>query len=203
MKKQPGKYSAGVLLFILLSFVLQSGFILYGQDGGAEASISGFALPQYRKKDNRLQFILYGKTATNLGALLVLKDLRLDVIRDTVKNVNEIIALDNALLYPIQSSVSAVKEYWKDKEHSRALLFTPEGTYDKSNKTLRGDGKVHFRSRELDMDGIGFDAFHDRRFIHIRSNVHVVIRPEAKDHSMRKQTNSDKKNHSNTGENKK
>lgn len=188
----------------VFSMLLAPG-ILSGQNVGAEASISGFALPQYRKKDNRLQFILYGKSASNLGALLILKDLRLDIIQDTVKNVNEIISLDKAPLYPIDSSVPFVKEYWKDKDHSRALLFTPGGAYDKNTRTLRGDGKVHFRSRELDIDGVGFDAFYERRFIHIRANVRVVIRPEAREHSLerKKEKENTKKIQNNTGGKKK
>ncbi|MBR2365150.1 MAG: hypothetical protein IKA79_08100 [Lentisphaeria bacterium] len=160
--------------------------VLSGRDDtGAQASITGFALPQYRKGDNRLQFILYGKNASNLGSVMVLKDLRLDIIRDSVKSVNEIIALDQAPVYPINSTSAFVADYWKDKGHSHALLFTPSGTYDKNARTLRGEEKIHFRSRELDIDGVGFDAFSDRRFIHIRSNVRVVIRPEARDRSLK------------------
>ena len=168
--------AAGVLLL--------SGAALCGRDTGAQASIEGFALPQYRKGDNRLQFILYGKSASNLGALMVLKELRLDIIRDKVKSVNEIISMDQAEIYPLGSPTALIREYWKDKGHSMALLYTPCGIYDKNSKTLRGEDKVRFRSRELDIDGVGFDAFYDRRFIHIRSEVRVVIRPEARDRSM-------------------
>lgn len=42
-------------------------------DTGASVALSDFALPEYRKKDNRLQFILYGDKATNLGAFINLE----------------------------------------------------------------------------------------------------------------------------------
>lgn len=194
MKMILKKAGKSVFILLLVSLLLPCGSILKGEEHGAQASISGFALPQYRKKDNRLQFILYGKSAVNRGALMVLKDLRLDIIRDTVMSVNEIIALDQVPMYPINSSVSFIEEYWKGKKHSHALLFTPEGVYDKNARTLRGDKSVHFRSRELDIDGVGFDAFHDRRFVHIRSNVRLVIRPEARNHSLKKEKKSSGKN---------
>ena len=179
-----GKILRRLLPVSAAGVLLRSGGTLCGRDTGAQASIEGFALPQYRKGDNRLQFILYGKSASNLGALMVLKELRLDIIRDKVKSVNEIISMDQAEIYPLGSPTALIREYWKDKGHSMALLYTPCGIYDKNSKTLRGEDKVRFRSRELDIDGVGFDAFYDRRFIHIRSEVRVVIRPEARDRSM-------------------
>ncbi|MBP5182346.1 MAG: hypothetical protein J6331_04885, partial [Lentisphaeria bacterium] len=91
-----GHGSKLLLLLAATGGILLSGMILCGRDTGAQASIEGFALPQYRKGDNRLQFILYGKSASNLGALMILKELRLDIIRDTVKSVNEIISMDQA-----------------------------------------------------------------------------------------------------------
>ncbi len=199
----------GKFLFILTLFAFAVSFELSGANSGARASLSGFALPVYKKDDNSLQFILYGNNASNLGALLELKRLRLDIVDDSVKNVNEVVALDKAPIYPLTSSSREVKIYWRDKKHCRALLFTETGVYDKNAKILRGDAEVKFRSRELDIDGVGFDAFYDKRFIHIRSKVRLVIRPEARQKSLspERKLNESKKVkediNSNTGDRKK
>lgn len=201
----------GFVIFGLTFAALMISSDLYGGNRGARASLSGFALPQYRKEDNRLQFILYGKNASNLGALLELKEIRLDIIDDSVKGVNEVVALDNVPIYPLETSSPAVKRFWQNKKHCRALLFTENGVYDKNAKILRGDSQVKFRSRELDIDGVGFDAFYENRFIHVRSKVRMVIRPEARQRSLRmerervvKQDKSkNTKINSNTGDRKK
>lgn len=196
-----------LFVLILLAFAAAPG--LSAADSGARASLSGFALPIYKKEDNRLQFILYGNNASNLGALLELKGLRLDIVDDSVKNVNEVVALDKVPIYPLTTSSREVKIFWRDKKHSRALLYTETGVFDKNAKILRGDAAVKFRSRELDIDGVGFDAFYDKRFIHIRSNVRLLIRPEARQRSLRaeKERKENKKENdiinANTGDRKK
>ena len=47
--------------------------------------------------------------------------------------------------------------------------------FDKSTNILTSDETAFFRSRQLDADGIGFDAFSERKFIHIRSNVRAIL----------------------------
>ena len=196
-------------LFVLILLAFAAAPCLSAADSGARASLSGFALPIYKKEDNRLQFILYGNNASNLGALLELKGLRLDIVDDSVKNVNEVVALDKVPIYPLTTSSREVKIFWRDKKHSRALLYTETGVFDKNAKILRGDAAVKFRSRELDIDGVGFDAFYDKRFIHIRSNVRLLIRPEARQRSLRaeKERKENKKENdiinANTGDRKK
>lgn len=196
-------------LFILILLAFAFAPALSGANTGARASLSGFALPIYKKENNRLQFILYGVNASNLGALLELKGFRLDVVNDTVKDVNEVVALDKVPIYPLTASSRDVKIFWRDKKHSRALLYTDKGVFDKNAKILRGDAAVKFRSREFDIDGVGFDAFYDKRFIHIRSNVRMLIRPEARKRSLsteKKRSENKKENdviNANTGDRKK
>ena len=47
--------------------------------------------------------------------------------------------------------------------------------FDKSTNILTSDETAYFRSRQLDADGVGFDAFSERKFIHIRSNVRAIL----------------------------
>lgn len=47
--------------------------------------------------------------------------------------------------------------------------------FDKSTNILTSDETAFFRSRQLDADGVGFDAFSERKFIHIRSNVRAIL----------------------------
>ena len=147
-------------------------------DTGAAVSLTNFALPEYRKKDNRLQFIIYGDRATNLGAFINLENPLMDIINENIGNINEVVPLGGVKLYPLHTPSAEVKKFWADKKHSRALIFSTAAEYNKNTKVLRGDTPAFFRSREMDIDGVGFDADYENKLIHIRSNVRMVIRPE-------------------------
>ena len=71
-------------------------------------------------------------------------------------------------------------DFWKDKTHSQAIIFSDDAEYDKNLRMLRGDSPVYYRSREIAVDGVGFDADQDRRFVHVRSKVRVIIYPAAR-----------------------
>lgn len=166
----------GKILLLLLCF--SPLLPLMGQQGtGAHAAIKGFALPEYRKKDNRLQFILYGEKAVNLGAMVELEKLTLDIVRNDVKNIQSVIPLNEVPLYPLPSPLSKVEDFWRSKKHCLALIRTNQARYDKNARVIRGDGPIHFRSRQIDIEGMGFDAFYKTRLIHIRSRVKVILRP--------------------------
>ncbi len=169
---------SGACLFALLAFAPPSAFS--ADETGTSASLSGFALPDYRKRDNRLQFILYGDKATNLGAFIDLVNPKLDFIHEHVTNINDITPLGDVKPYPLDSSPEEIRKFWSDKKHCRALIMSTTAQYDKNSKVLRGDTPAYFRSREIDIDGVGFDADYDKKLIHIRSKVRMVIRPEVR-----------------------
>jgi len=147
---------------------------------GAAASLKHFALPEYSRANGRLQFILYGETARNLGALVFLTQPKVDIVRNEVSNILDIVSLANVLPYPLTWTQGQVEDFWKDKKHSQALIFADSAEYDKNLRMLRGDSPVHYRSREMSVDGVGFDADQDRKFVHVRSKVRVVIYPDAR-----------------------
>ena len=172
----------------LLRLILLTGCLgivsLFADDAsGTAASLSNFALPEYSKSSGRLQFILYGEKATNLGAMIMLVKPKIDIVKDDMKNIRDIVSLADAEPYPLTFTPQQVMDYWKDKQHSQSLIFSDDAEYDKNLRMLRSDAPVHFRSREISVDGVGFDADQDRRFIHIRSKVRMVIYPEMRKYS--------------------
>jgi len=61
-------------------------------------------------------------------------------------------------------------------EDIRGTVATPIAVYDKSTNTVSGNKKITYRSKEIDVDGIGFDVDNEKKILHIRSNVKVVIK---------------------------
>ncbi len=149
---------------------------LAGQDLGARAKVRSFMMPQYNERDNRLQFIVYGDSADNRGAFLLLSGLLVDFISNRLADVNTVTMLEAAEPYDLNAPSAVIRKYWKDKTHSQGLIFAESATLDKNSMTLRSDAPVKFRSQYLDMDGVGFDAYKDRKLVHVRSGVSVNIR---------------------------
>ncbi len=186
-------------LSIAAPLLFCAGASLFAQTGtGTSASISDFALPEYRKDGSRLQFILYGKKASNLGAFIHLTEPVLDLVKDDLEDISQLKTFKGADLYPmpdfdqleklspeaklehLRKHGSAAAAFWKNYPHCQVLISSGEAVYDKNAKNLRGDGKAFLRSREMDIQGVGFDADYERRIIHLRSKVKVIIRPEVR-----------------------
>ena len=175
------KIARTVFWIVLLSV----GTVCFAQDdlSGTSASMKNFALPEYSKDNGRLQFILYGESARNLGALVFLVRPKVDIMKNDVTNIQSIVSFASLESYPLTWTAGQVADFWKDKTHSQAVIFSDSAEYDKNLRMLRGDSPVHFRSPEISVDGVGFDADQDRKFVHIRSKVKVVIYPAARKHS--------------------
>ena len=174
------KFARKIFWIVLLSGILCGPAFAADDMSGSAASLKNFALPEYSQDSGRLQFILYGETARNLGALVFLVKPKIDIVKNDITNIQSIVSLASVLPYPLNWTAGQVRDFWKDKNHSEALIFADDAEYDKNLKLLRGDSPVHFRSREISVDGVGFDADQERKFIHIRSKVKIVIFPEAR-----------------------
>lgn len=72
-----------------------------------------------------------------------------------------------------QSSAEKTASDTSNKKESDASIVV--AVFDKSTNILTSDETAFFRSRQLDADGVGFDAFSERKFIHIRSNVRAIL----------------------------
>ena len=146
------------------------------QGTGTSAAMEDFALPEYRK-GGKLQFILYGKRAENLGAFIQLQKPILDMVKNDVRDVTEVKPILNQPMYRFGANAGEVVEFWKKYPHSQAFITSESAVYDKNTKMLRGDSLTELRSREMDIQGVGFDAEYEKKFVHIRSKVKVIIRP--------------------------
>jgi len=182
--------TARTILQITLAVLLcaMSGAGLRADDRGMRAAIRDYIFPQYRGHDGRLQFIIFGDEAMNRGAQVFLDQAKIDILPNSVRRLDDAnIFLPHAgqrvpAPYPIMADQPTRRAYWTHPKQStvRAWIFSNKAVYDKTTNILRSEDPVHFRSREMDADGVGFDAYHEKKFIHIRSQVRVCIRPEVR-----------------------
>ena len=170
-------------LLIVLAAILGSGIFLCAQDisSGSYTVLKRYIFPRYGS-DNEIQYLVYGATAVNKGALIYLTTPMIDIVDGSYTSIRQIDTIDAKDPYPtpykLGSEKKVLQRFWSNShhKHSQAWIFADTATFDKSTNILTSDEIAHFRSRQLDADGVGFDAFNDRKFIHIRSNVSVVLR---------------------------
>jgi len=173
------------LLALILTEVFCSGtlLILQAQDisAGSYTVLKRYIYPRF-SNDGEIQYLVYGATAVNKGSLIYLTSPMIDIVDGSYTSIRQIDTIDGKEAYPVPyklgSEGKVLERFWKNSHHrhSQAWIFAEKATFDKSTNILTSDEAAHFRSRQLDADGIGFDAFNDRKFIHIRSNVRVVLR---------------------------
>jgi len=58
----------------------------------------------------------------------------------------------------------------------KGTVRTPTAVYDQSTKTVTGHEKITYRSKEIDINGLGFDIDQEKQIIHIRSQVEVILK---------------------------
>lgn len=162
---------------MLISFCAPSLFA-QASNSGIPVVVKNFMLPQYSSDGMVLQFIVFGEQANNIGATIHLTKPILGIVTEDLKDINQIRPLTGTPPYPLSSTEAEHRKFWSGKDAYRALIFSPDATLDKTTMILRGNEPAYFRSRELDVDGVGFDADHKRKLVHVRSKVRIVIRPD-------------------------
>ena len=171
------------LLTLILTAAFGSATVLHAQDisAGSYTVLKRYIYPRF-SNDGEIQYLVYGATAVNKGSLIYLTSPMIDIVDGSYTSIRQIDTIDGKEAYPVPyklgSEGKVLERFWKSSHHrhSQAWIFAEKATFDKSTNILTSDEAAHFRSRQLDADGIGFDAFNDRKFIHIRSNVRVVLR---------------------------
>jgi len=156
---------------------------LQAQDltAGSYTILKRYIFPRYGGKGD-IQYLVYGETAVNQGSLIYLTMPMIDLVDGSYTSLRQLDIVDAKDVYPkpykLGSDLKVLRSFWTNSHHrhSQAWIFADKATFDKSTNILTSDEVAHFRSRQLDADGVGFDAFNDRKFIHIRSNVRVVLR---------------------------
>ena len=108
---------------------------------------------------------------------------KIDIVKNDITNIQSIVSFASLQPYPLTWTAGQVADFWKNKGHSQAVIFSDSAEYDKNLRLLRGDAPVHFRTPDMSVDGVGFDADQDRKFVHIRSKVKIVIYPAARKRS--------------------
>ena len=174
-------------LLILLAVIFCAGMFLFAQEltSGSYTILKRYVYPRYNG-NNEIQYLVYGSTAVNKGSLIYLTMPMIDIVDGSYTSLRQLDIVDSKDVYPkpykLGSELAALRAFWSHSHHrhSQAWIFAEKATFDKSTNILTSDDIAHFRSRQLDADGVGFDAFNDRKFIHIRSNVRVVLRLKEK-----------------------
>ena len=177
------KIHALSLLILAAAVCLHSGMPVPAQDisSGSYTVLKRYIYPRYNG-DSEIQYLVYGATAINKGSLIYLTTPMIDIVDGSYTSIRQIDTIDAKDPYPapykLGSEGKILRRFWTSThhKHSQAWIFAEKATFDKSTNILTSDDPAYFRSRQLDADGIGFDAFNDRKFIHIRSNVRVVLR---------------------------
>ena len=170
-------------LLLLLAAAFGSGAFLLAQDlsSGSFTILKRYMYPRYNGK-NEIEYLVYGKTAVNKGSLINLTNPMIDLVDGSYTSIRQIDTIKASERYPkpyaLGSKGKAIQSFWTSPHHrhSQAWIFANEAVFDKSTNILTSDDAAHFRSRQLDADGVGFDVDNDRKFIHIRSDVRVMLR---------------------------
>ncbi len=115
-------------------------------------------------------------------ANVVLSDFKLPEYNKDSKELEFIVSGKKAKTVGVMIDLDDVQVDWveKDIKNVKATITSPSAVYDRATKMIKGDEEVHFRSLEMDADGIGFDANHEKQIIHIRSNVKVTLKNDIK-----------------------
>ena len=169
-------------LLSVIAAVLAAGTFLHAQDvtSGSYTVLKRYIFPRYND-DNEIQYVIYGATAVNKGSLIYLTTPMIDIVDGAYTSIRQIDTIDTKDPYPepyeLSAEIMELREFWTKTHHrhSQAWIFAEKATFDKTTNILTSDEEAHFRSRQLDADGLGFEAFNDRKFVHIRSQVHAVV----------------------------
>lgn len=168
------------LLIVALVLVFSIGAFGQGSDDGTFAVLTNFKLPDY-DESGKLRFILYGEKGVNLGEIVNLEGVQLDMVRNDIKSVEDVKDMKDVKPYPIKADTEEILKFWLKYNHSTALIYTPKAVFDKMTRIIRGNEEIHFRSPIMDLDGVGFEADYNTKILIVKKNVRVIIRAGAQD----------------------
>lgn len=171
------------LFGMLLLTAMLSAAPLFAQFSSETYTIlHNYVLPQYGTDEGDLEFLIYGASAVNKGTSIYLTSPFMDIVGNEIKSLKQITTVQSGDKVPVPYDLGAkskiIRDFWQNPlySHSQSWIFGNKAVYDKNTRVLSSDDKAFFRSRLMDADGIGFDAFPQKKFIHVRSNVHVILR---------------------------
>lgn len=85
---------------------------------------------------------------------------------------------DEAKPIGVRFEMKGVKVVWLGEsiKDIRGTVRTPKAIYNQSTKMVAGNEEISYRSKEVDIDGVGFDIDQEKQIIHIRSEVKVTLK---------------------------
>jgi len=85
---------------------------------------------------------------------------------------------DEAKPIGVRFEMKGVKVVWLGESINdvRGTVKTPKAIYNQSTKMVAGNEEITYRSKEVDIDGVGFDIDQEKQIIHIRSEVKVTLK---------------------------
>ena len=109
---------------------------------------------------------------------MTLFKLRLPVYQNDSPIPIVILYAEEAKPIGVNFELKGVKLDWLGTSVSdvRGVVTTPSAIYDRTNNLVSGNQWIRYRSKEMDLDGVGFDIDQIKQNIHIRSDVKVTIK---------------------------
>ena len=142
-------------------------------------SVSNVKVPFYQK--GVLQSMIFADKAEYRDQLLYGHNVIINILQKKV-NPDRIHNDWQLRLYPLDASLADVIRFWGERAHyCDAVIFTPEGALNQTDRSAASDREVKMRSPLIDLDGIGFASDFKRRQIKINSNVRIVMRGKNSD----------------------
>ncbi|MBE6356265.1 MAG: hypothetical protein E7058_04030 [Lentisphaerae bacterium] len=163
------------LLFLLLFLLMVPQNAM--ADGISEMNglvMKHLKIPFYKEK--KIQLLIFSDSGQRKGRLMAANNTMLDMLLDNA-NVDEIPDGWQTKLYPLNSKIDAILEFWKPRvKISDAVIFTSSCSIDQKNEEVFGSKPVFLRTPMFDLDGEGFRANFRRQVIEVTSNVKIVVR---------------------------
>ena len=137
-------------------------------------AVNNAKIPFYNR--NTLQTMIFADKAEYRAQLLYGRNVIINMLRKQV-DPDRIRDDWNLKFYPLKSSLREIASFWSPRiNYCDAVLYTPEGALNQSERSAAGDKEIKMRSPLFDLDGVGFAADFKRRQIKVNSNVHFVLR---------------------------
>ena len=142
-------------------------------------SVSNVKVPFYQK--GHLQSMIFAHKAEYRAQLLYGHNVIINMLQKKV-NPDRIQNDWDLQLYPLESSLAEVVRFWAGRaSYCDAVIFTPEGALNQTERSATSDHEVKLRSPLVDLDGVGFASDFKRRQIKVNSNVRIIMRGKSYD----------------------
>ncbi|MBO5792045.1 MAG: hypothetical protein J6S54_06180 [Lentisphaeria bacterium] len=159
---------------LFLSMLLLSHLSANSANGLDGVTVSNVKVPFYQK--GALQSMIFANKAEYRAQLLYGHNVIINMLQKKV-NPDRIRNDWDLQLYPLESSLADVIRFWAARaSYCDAVIFTPEGVLNQTERTATGDREVKLRSPLVDLDGVGFASDFKRRQLKVNSKVRIIMR---------------------------